>query len=89
MKIKQLEGTFGAGVTWHGATRTLLVSILAWAWSFHFPLIGACKTCGHGWSVHVARRDHKAIQWRCLFKGRGSSCECERYDPIRKEPAAA
>lgn len=89
MKIRQLNDTFGLGITWHAATRTLLVSLLGLAWSFYFPIIGACKSCGHGWHLHIARRDHAAIQWRCLFKGAAGACDCERYDPIRKEPAAA
>lgn len=86
MKIKYLSSAVGLGLIWHGDTRTLLLSFFVWTLSLHFPLVGSCKACGHGWVVHVARRDHGAIQWRCLFKRHlgGDSCDCQHYDPISR-----
>ncbi len=84
MKIRLIGETIGCGLFWNSPTRTLLVSLLFVNVSIQFPNVGSCERCGHGWKTHIARRDHKAIQWVCLHVGKYGRCPCEKYEPVVK-----
>ncbi len=85
MKIKSVNAV-GFRITYHIETRTLLVTLIWWALSLHFPRTGNCNGCGHGYLAHVARKDRGMILWRCYaFTGgaapRPDACGCKFYDP--------
>lgn len=87
MKINKILNARGLGIIWNGQSRTLVIVMLLWGWSFYFPPVGFCQKCGHHWKAHIARRDAKAIQWRCLHitdQVNGLLCDCEHYQPIVK-----
>lgn len=80
MKVRLLAGTGGLGVVYNKATRSVIVAVLAWGWSFSFPRPGACKFCGHGPELHAARREGRMVEWSC--HGSKATCECEHYTPV-------